>query len=70
MGDKCNTNFGGAAKRGTNNTFTLQKTSNLKTNIQGTGCAGLILHHALQASSDILLIDTEAYTSIWYGWGN
>jgi hypothetical protein len=32
-GDICNTNFGGAARRGANSVFAKQKTSNLKMNI-------------------------------------
>jgi hypothetical protein len=34
-GDSCNTNFGGAARRGKNIVFAKLKTSNLKVNIQG-----------------------------------
>jgi hypothetical protein len=32
-GENCNTNFGGAARSGTNNVFAKLKTSNLKMNI-------------------------------------
>jgi hypothetical protein len=59
-GDDCNTNFGGAARRGTNNVFANLKTSNLKMKIPGIGCAAHILHNALQTSADILPIDVEA----------
>jgi hypothetical protein len=33
------TNFGGAARKGTNNVFAKLMTSDFKMNIQGTGCA-------------------------------
>jgi hypothetical protein len=45
--DNCNTNFGGAARNGTNNVFAKLTTSDLKMNIRGTGCAVHILHNAL-----------------------
>lgn len=57
-GDNCNTNFGGAARRGTKNVFTILN-NNLKTNICGIGCAAHILHNAMQTSTDILPIDIE-----------
>jgi hypothetical protein len=59
-GDNCNTNFGGAARRGTNNGSAKLKTSNLKMKIQGTGCAANFLHNALQTSADTLPIDVQA----------
>jgi hypothetical protein len=34
-GDNCNTNFRGAARKGTNNVFAKLMTSNLKMNIRG-----------------------------------
>jgi hypothetical protein len=58
-GDNCNTNFGGAARRGTKNVFTILN-NNLKTKISGIGCAVHILYNnAMQPSTDILLIDIE-----------
>jgi hypothetical protein len=59
-GDNCNTNFGGVAKTGTNHVFSMLRTSNLKTSIQGVGRAARILHNALRTSADILSIDVEA----------
>lgn len=38
-GDRCNTHFGGAARRGTNNIFAKLENINLDMNIQSTGCA-------------------------------
>lgn len=57
-GDNCNTNFGGAARRGIKNVFTILN-NDLKTNISGIGCEAHILHNAMQASTDILPIDVE-----------
>ncbi|KAL4098108.1 hypothetical protein QTP88_022777 [Uroleucon formosanum] len=57
-GDNCNTNFGGAARRGTKNVFTILN-NNFKTNISGIGRAAHILHNAMQTSTDILPIDIE-----------
>jgi hypothetical protein len=45
--DNCNTNFGGASRKGTKNVFAKLTTSDLKMNIRGTGCAAHILHNAL-----------------------
>jgi hypothetical protein len=59
-GDNCNTNFGGAARKGTNNAFAKLMTSDFKMNIPGIGCAAHISHNALQTSADILPVDTEA----------
>jgi hypothetical protein len=59
-GNNCNTNFGGATRRGTNNVFAKLKTSSLKMKTQGVGCAAHILHYALQRSADILPVDVEA----------
>ncbi|VVC27326.1 Ribonuclease H-like domain [Cinara cedri] len=56
--DNCNTNFGGAARRGTKNVLTILN-NNLKTNISGIGCAAHILHNAMQTSTDILPIDVK-----------
>jgi hypothetical protein len=58
-GDNCNTNFRGAARKGTNNVFAKLTTSNLKMNICGIGCAAHILHKALRTSADILPADVE-----------
>jgi hypothetical protein len=60
FGDNCNTNFEGAARKGTNNAFAKPTTSELKMNIRGTGCAAHILHNALRTSADILPVDAEA----------
>jgi hypothetical protein len=77
-GDNCNTNFGGAARRGINSVYAKLKMSNLKMNIQGTGCATHILHNAFLTSANILPIDVEAivnkifqYFNIYkYRWRN
>jgi hypothetical protein len=52
-GDNCNTNFGGAARKGTNNVFAKLTTSGLKMNIRGIERAARILHNALRTSADI-----------------
>jgi hypothetical protein len=54
------TNFGGAARKGTNNVFVKLTTSDLKMNIRGTGCAAHIWHNALRTSADILPVYAEA----------
>jgi hypothetical protein len=59
-GNNCNTNFGGSARRGTDNVFANINTSNLKMNIHGVGCAAHIFHNALQTSGNILPIDVKA----------
>jgi hypothetical protein len=56
-GDNRNTNFGGAARRGKCSVFAKLKTSYLKMNIHGIGCAARILHNALQTRANILPID-------------
>jgi hypothetical protein len=58
--DNCNTNFRGAARKGTNNAFAKLTTRNVKMNIRGIGCAAHILHSALRTSADILPVDAEA----------
>jgi hypothetical protein len=58
-GENCNTNFGGAARKGTNSVFAKLTTSDLKMNIRGTGYAAHILHNALQTSADILPADVD-----------
>jgi hypothetical protein len=58
--DNCNTNFEGAARKGTNNVFAKLKTSNLKTNIQSTRYAAHILCNALQTTADILSTVVDA----------
>jgi hypothetical protein len=58
--DNYNTNFGGAARKGTNNVFAKLTTSDLKINIRGIGCVAHILHNALRTSADILPVDVEA----------
>jgi hypothetical protein len=57
-GDNCDTNFGGAARKGT--MFLKLTTSDLKTNIRGIGCDAYILHSAVRTSDDILPVDVEA----------
>jgi hypothetical protein len=78
-GDNCNINFGGAARKGTNNVFAKLTTSDLKMNIRGIGCAAHILHNALRTSANILPVDIEAIvnkifqyfqTYILYEWKN
>jgi hypothetical protein len=58
-GYNCNTNFGGAARKGTN-TFCQAKDQQFKVNIQGTGCATHVFHNALQTSAYIPPNDVEA----------
>jgi hypothetical protein len=53
-GDRCNTNFVGAIRRGTKNVFTRPETRNLKMNIQGIEYATYILHNALHTNAGIL----------------
>jgi hypothetical protein len=59
-GDNCNTNFGGAARKGTDNVFAKLTTSDLKINIRGIQCAAHILYNALRTSADILPVGVEA----------
>jgi hypothetical protein len=59
-GDNCNTNFGRAARKGTNNVFAKLTTSDLTMNIRGIGCAAHIFHSALRTSADTLPADVEA----------
>jgi hypothetical protein len=58
--DNCKTNFGGAARKGTNNVFANLTTSDLKMNIRGIVCAAHILHTAIRTSADILPVVVEA----------
>jgi hypothetical protein len=58
-GDNCNTNFGRASRKGTDNVFARLTTSDLKMNIRGIGCAAHILHSALRTSADILPVDVQ-----------
>jgi hypothetical protein len=53
-GDNWNTNFRGAARKGTKNMFVKLTTSDLKMNILGTGWTVHIFYNALQTSADIL----------------
>jgi hypothetical protein len=62
-GDKCNTNFGRAARKGTNVVFAKLTTSDLKMNICGIECAAHILHNAFRTCADILPVDVEAILS-------
>lgn len=57
-GDNCNTNFRGAARRGTKKTKNYYN-NNLKNNISGIGCAVHILHNPMQTSTYILPINVE-----------
>jgi hypothetical protein len=59
-GENRNTDFVGAARRGTDNVFAKLKTSNLKLKIQAVGRAARILHKALQTSADILPVGVKA----------
>jgi hypothetical protein len=59
-GDNCNTNFGGAARKGTINVFAKLTIIDLEMNIRCIGCAAHILHSALPTSADILPVDVEA----------
>jgi hypothetical protein len=59
-GDNCNTNFGEAARKGTNSVFAKLTTSDLKMNIRGLGCAAHILYNAFRTSADTLPADVEA----------
>jgi hypothetical protein len=64
-GDNCNTNFGGAARKGTNYVFAKLTTSDLKMNIWGMGCAAHIFHNALRTSADILPVDEAILNKIF-----
>jgi len=57
-GDDCNTSFGGSARKGTKNVFTILN-NNLKTSICQIGCADHIPHNAMQTSTDILPMMSE-----------
>lgn len=57
-GDNYNTKFGGAARKGTKNIFSILN-NNLKIDVYGVGCAAHILHNAMQSSAHALPIDIE-----------
>lgn len=57
-GDNCNTNFGGVARKGSNNVFSKLK-SVLDIDIFGIGCVAHIIHNGVQTSCDQLPIDIE-----------
>jgi hypothetical protein len=59
-GDNCNINFGGAARKGTNNVLAKLTIIDLEMNIRCIGYAAHILHSALRTSADILSVDVEA----------
>ena len=56
--DNTNANFGGKARRGTNNIF-YKLNKNLNQNIIGVGCAAHIIHNAIQTAADLLPVDVE-----------
>ncbi|KAG8234289.1 hypothetical protein J437_LFUL015014 [Ladona fulva] len=56
--DNTNANFGGKARRGTNNIF-YKLNENLNQNIIGVGCAAHIIHNAIQTGADLLPVDVE-----------
>lgn len=56
--DNCPTNFGGVARRGTNNVFARLK-GELGRDIVGIGCVAHIIHNAFDSACDQLPIDIE-----------
>lgn len=63
--DNTNTNFGGAARRGTNNVYT-KLCGEVKRQVVGVGCAAHILHNSVQTAADCLPIDVECIVSKIY----
>lgn len=57
-GDNTNSNFGGAARKGSNNTYR-KLNSFLGRELIGVGCGAHIVHNAIQSASDCLPIDVE-----------
>lgn len=57
-GDNANVNFGGAARRGTNNVL-VKLQSSLDKAIIGIGCGAHIIHNAIKSAADGLPIDYE-----------
>ncbi|CAL1279908.1 unnamed protein product, partial [Larinioides sclopetarius] len=58
-GDNANVNFGGAARRGTNNVLTKLQSS-LKKPLIGIGCGSHVIHNAIQSAADRLPLDYES----------
>lgn len=56
-GDNANVNFGGAARRGTNNVF-VKLQSSLEKPLVGIGCEAHIIHNAIKSAADGLPVDT------------
>ncbi|CAB3246475.1 unnamed protein product [Arctia plantaginis] len=59
-GDNANVNFGGAARRGTNNVLTKLQSS-LKNSFIGIGCGAHVIHNALKSAADRLSFDYVIY---------
>lgn len=55
-GDNTNTNFGGAARRGTGNIF-VKLSTQLGHKIVGVGCSAHVVHNCIQAGADSLPVD-------------
>ncbi|XP_047036755.1 protein FAM200B-like [Helicoverpa armigera] len=58
-GDNANVNFGGAARRGTNNVLTKLQSS-LKKELIGIGCGAHVIHNAVKSAADGLPVDYES----------
>jgi len=58
-GDNANVNFGGAARRGTNNVLTKLQSS-LKKPLIGIGCGAHVIHNAIKSAADRLPLDYES----------
>lgn len=64
--DNANTNFGGAARKGTNNIFA-KLNEELQQKLIGVGCAAHIIHNAIQHAADLLPVDIENIIIKMYG---
>ncbi|XP_044741892.1 uncharacterized protein LOC123302864 [Chrysoperla carnea] len=58
-GDNANVNFGGVARRGTNNVLAKLRSS-LKKPLIGIGCGAHIIHNAIKSAADGLPLDYES----------
>ena len=56
--DNTNPNFGGKARKGTNNIF-YELNENLNQNIIGVGYATHIIHNAVQTAADLMPVEVE-----------
>lgn len=65
--DNANTNFGGVARKGTNNIFSKLNNS-LEQSIIGVGCAAHIIHNTIQTAADLLPLDVEHIIIKIYGY--